>query len=375
MFEQYVKEDAPRFNAYIDGNCTEYLAVLDADWRWIHYVDSYSSCTRGFSPDEDKHCVIEGVDDYEKKYGVSSTGVNGVQLRYVSSGGNSIGSRVYVVDPDTLLYERLLLKNRQLSMTVDMSELPCGVNGAAYLLSLNESTIPLLESVGGSYGDAQCPKHMKLMNGTLTWKENTLGSCAPEIDIVEGNSRAMAWTLHPCVPGYQTFCSGRSCDSTCDKSGVDFNPYKAGYKDFYGPDDKHELNSSQPFTIVMQFITDDQTDEGGLVEIRRFYEQSGKIIRPPPTSSVINSTIAKFGPKDHNFDRRGGLSSLSKSLEGGMVLVFSMWDDPGTNMAWLDSGLNGPCSGSVSTTVNNRKRYPNATIRYTDIAVTELLIN
>merc|ERR1712046_60139 len=33
----------------------------------------------------------------------------------------------------------------------------------------------------------------------------------------------------------------------------------------------------------------------------------------------------------------GGLSQMSKSMEKGMVLVMSIWDDHEANMLWLDS--------------------------------------
>merc|ERR1712167_114784 len=48
-----------------------------------------------------------------------------------------------------------------------------------------------------------------------------------------------------------------------------------------------------------------------------------------------------------NFLEIGGMSSVDKSLENGVVLVMSLWDDHEANMLWLDSTypINGTAIG------------------------------
>jgi cellulose 1,4-beta-cellobiosidase len=38
------------------------------------------------------------------------------------------------------------------------------------------------------------------------------------------------------------------------------------------------VDTSKPFTIVTQFVTDDGTDTGNLKQINRFYVQGSKVI-------------------------------------------------------------------------------------------------
>merc|ERR1712183_538506 len=39
----------------------------------------------------------------------------------------------------------------------------------------------------------------------------------------------------------------------------------------------------------------------------------------------------------NSFKSKGGLASLGRALDRGMVLVLSLWDDHDVNMLWLDS--------------------------------------
>ena len=67
----------------------------------------------------------------------------------------------------------------------------------------------------------------------------------------------------------------------CDKNGCDFNPYREGAHNFYGPGPSFQLDSTKPMRVVTQFITDDGTDTGNLKEMRRFYVQDNKTIHNP----------------------------------------------------------------------------------------------
>ena len=50
----------------------------------------------------------------------------------------------------------------------------------------------------------------------------------------------------------------------CDKDGCDWNPFRLGDKDFFGPGANFTIDSTQPMTVVTQFITVDGTDTGDL---------------------------------------------------------------------------------------------------------------
>jgi cellulose 1,4-beta-cellobiosidase len=80
------------------------------------------------------------------------------------------------------------------------------------------------------------------------------------MDIWEANSVSAAYTPHPCSVTEQTRCSGTDCgigarySSLCDADGCDFNSYRMGNTTFYGSG--LTVDTSKPFTIVTQFITD-----------------------------------------------------------------------------------------------------------------------
>merc|ERR1711862_626213 len=67
----------------------------------------------------------------------------------------------------------------------------------------------------------------------------------------------------------------------CDKNGCDIQPHRLGTHDFFGPGSDFQIDSTQPVTVTTQFITNDGTDQGKLVEVRQFYKQNGKTIEHP----------------------------------------------------------------------------------------------
>lgn len=177
------------------------------------------------------------------------------------------------------------------------------------------------------------------------------------MDIWEANSTSSAQTAHVCTVEKQTKCdnpkdcgdndSGNRYNGLCDKDGCDFNSQRLGDKNFFGNGSSFKVDTSKPFTVVTQFITSDNTDTGDLSEIKRLYVQDGKVI---PNSTVTvggkqyNSLTDEFCTNEKNlfgdnndFSKKGGLKAMGGSLERGMVLVMSMWDDHAANMLWLDS--------------------------------------
>ena len=101
-------------------------------------------------------------------------------------------------------------------MDVDVSQLPCGLNGAVYFVEMEEDGGAHYpgNKAGAAYGtgycDAQCPHDLKWINGEANsegWQasDNDInsgigkyGSCCIELDIWEANSISSAYTNHPC---------------------------------------------------------------------------------------------------------------------------------------------------------------------------------
>jgi cellulose 1,4-beta-cellobiosidase len=161
------------------------------------------------------------------------------------------------------------------------------------------------------------------------------------IKSTEANSISTAFTPHPCTEIGQKACTEDGCGGTyssdryagaCDPDGCDFNSYRQGVQDFYGPG--MTVDTTKKFTVVTQFI---KGSSGDLASIKRFYVQGGKLI--PNSESTIDGVTGNeinaeycsaqktaFGDTD-DFNNKGGLAQMGKALAKGMVLVMSLWDD------------------------------------------------
>jgi len=338
--------------------------------------------------------------EWQTNYGVTSDG-NGLTLGYKA--GNNVGSRTYLLEDETH-YKMFKLLNREFTFDVDVSKLPCGINGALYFTEMmadGGSSEFAGNKAGAKFGtgycDAQCPHDIKFINGesnTLGWNATAsmgkYGSCCAEMDIWEANSKATAYTAHPCsLDGPKRCENEKDCGESgfCDKPGCDLNTYRFGDKTFFGEGSSFAVDTSKPFTIVTQFITSDNTDTGDLVEIRRKYVQGGKVIETPKldvngkefnsiTSDFCTAQKKETGDKDE-FGIRGGLKQMSKALARGMVLVMSIWDDGAAHMLWLDSTYpvgakgpgteRGPCDPSTGEPGATRSKYPDSLVKYMNI--------
>ncbi|OCL10685.1 carbohydrate-binding module family 1 protein [Glonium stellatum] len=364
------------------GSCTTVntAVTLDANWRWLHTTSGYTNCYTGnawnttLCPDGKTcaaNCALDGA-DYTGTYGVTASG-NALTLKFVTQGSYSknIGSRLYLMASESK-YQMFKLLNQEFSFDVDVSNLPCGLNGALYLVEMDEdggiakySTNKAGAKYGTGYCDTQCPHDIKFINGeanVLNWTGSSndanagtgeYGSCCHEMDIWEANSISAAYTPHVCSVNGQTRCSGTDCgdgsdryNGICDKDGCDFNSYRMGNTAFYGKG--MVVDTSSKFTVVTQFITSDGTSSGSLNEIRRIYVQNGKVIQNSavniagidPVSSITDSFCNQqktaFGDTN-SFEKLGGLTAMGGAIGRGMVLALSVWDDHSVNMLWLDS--------------------------------------
>jgi cellulase len=351
------------------GGCVQQdtSVVLDWNYRWFHNADGSASCTTSsgvdpnLCPDEatcSQNCFVEGV-NYTSS-GVATSGSALTLKQYVKGSDgktNSVSPRAYLLGPDGN-YVMLKLLGQELSFDVDLSTLPCGENAALYLSEMDATGGRNEYNKGGAnygsgYCDAQCPVQ-NWNNGTLNTARR--GSCCNEMDILEANARANAFTPHPCI------------GDNCDKGGCGFNPYALGYKNYYGPG--YTLDTSKPFTMITRFVTNDGTTTGSLSEIRRFYVQNGKTIpSAAPGGDTIKASACSSAAS------YGGLAGMGAALGRGMVLTFSIWNDNAGFMNWLDSGSNGPCSDTEGNPANILANHPDthvvlSNIRWGDIGST-----
>ncbi|KAF8904039.1 family 7 glycoside hydrolase, partial [Mucidula mucida] len=359
------------------GSCTtqQRAVVLDANWRWLHSTSGSNNCYTGntwdatLCPDDTTcaaNCALDGA-DYAGTYGITASG-NALTLKFVTqSQQKNIGSRVYLMqDQDN--YQMFSLLNQEFTFDVDVSQLPCGLNGAVYFVSMDQdggkskfSTNKAGARYGTGYCDSQCPHDIKFINGQANvdgWQPSpndtnagsgTYGSCCDEMDLWEANSISSAYT-----------------------------PTR---KDFYGPG--MTVNTNAKFTLVTQFITADGTANGALSEIRRFYVQNGQVIPNSfstftgltsynsVTDSYCNAQKTLFGDTN-SFEDRGG-------FEKRMALVLSLWDDHAVNMLWLDSNYptdadasqpgiaRGTCSTSSGEPTDVESQNANAQVTYSNI--------
>jgi cellulose 1,4-beta-cellobiosidase len=402
------------------GVCTTTTGkvVLDANWRWLHAVTGSNNCFTGntwdasLCPDDvtcAANCALDGA-DYSGTYGVTTSG-NSLRLNFVTTGsGKNIGSRLYLLADDND-YQLFHLNNQEFTFDVNVANLPCGLNGALYMVPMpkdgGKSQFPT-NKAGAAYGtgycDSQCPRDLKFISGQANsagWipssnNANTgvgnFGSCCAEMDIWEANSVSTAFTPHPANPVTGNRCTGNACGGTysttryagnTDPDGCDFNSYRLGNTNFYGPG--KTVDTTKVFTVVTQFLGTSTT----MTEIKRFYVQNGVVI--PNSQSTIagitgNSITTAFCTAQkkvfgdtNEFSAHGGLGSMATAFTDGMVLVMSLWDDYAASMLWLDStyptdstGLGtarGTCPTSSGVPATVEAQSPNAFVVYSNIRV------
>ncbi len=321
-------------------NSATHQVALDANWRWLRQAPGYTNCyDNGWK--STSNCVLEGGGTEEemlKTYGLSS----GLTLRFKS--GSNIGSRLYLLNKDKDDYERFNLQNLNLSFTVDVSRMPCSVNAAVYLSYMPRipSTQKATAQYGLGYCDAQAPTDIKYYPSGSGWStnESKRPSGCSEIDILESNSFAQQWAIHPCK------------GSTCDKAGAEFNHYRNGNTAAYGPG--RTINTEKPFQLNFYVRNGSMTQE---------LMQGSKSISSTITDASAAAQHKKYNEPD-KFNELGGLAALPQD---GWVLVISIWDDVSSKMRWMDSVMGsgaGSVRGPCSTTYNDPRNRPEGEILF-----------
>lgn len=155
-----------------DGGCVEKntAIVLDSLSHPVYQVDhpEFNCGTWGNAPNEtacpdaetcQQNCVMQGIADYSK-YGVSTDG-SALRLDMLADDGSVYSPRVYLLGEDEKSYQMLSLAGKEFTFDVDVSKLPCGMNGALYLSEMPEDGgLSDMNEAGAYYGtgycDAQC---------------------------------------------------------------------------------------------------------------------------------------------------------------------------------------------------------------------------
>ncbi|EAA27195.1 glycoside hydrolase family 7 protein [Neurospora crassa] len=380
----------PTKRCTLSGGCQTVSTsiVLDAFQRPLHKIgDPSTACVVGgpLCPDAATcaaNCALEGVD--YASLGVKTEGDALTLNQWVSDPSNpghykTSSPRTYLVAEDGKNYEAVKLLGKEISFDVDVSNLPCGMNGAFYLSEmLMDGGRGEFNAAGAEYGtgycDAQCPK-LDFINGEANINK-THGACCNEMDIFEANARAKSFTPHPCSIERVYKCTGDTecgqSQGVCDQWGCTYNEYQKGVHDFYGlaPPAK-TIDTTQKFTVTTQFLTDNGREDGVLVEIRRLWSQNGKLIKNAKIavdSLSTDSVSTQFCEKTSSWTmQRGGLKTMGEAMGRGMVLIFSIWADESGFMNWLDSGDSGPCSATEGDPKLILQKKPDARVTFSNI--------
>lgn len=155
------------------NGCTKNLGyiVLDSSMHPIYQKSNPSlGCGNWGSgpdptacPDEEtcnKNCLIGHIEDYAA-LGVKTDGDKLHLDMLRDSDLSSISPRVYLLDESKRNYDMIKLTGKEFSFDVDVSKLPCGMNGALYLSEMDkhggQSKLNKVKAkLGGGYCDAQC---------------------------------------------------------------------------------------------------------------------------------------------------------------------------------------------------------------------------
>jgi len=197
------------------------------------------------------------------------------------------------------MYWQTPLNNKHFAYTLDMSNVGCHCNAAAYFINMG-----FQNNNDDYYCDAQGPN----------------GVWCPEYDVMEGNKHTIACTLHTCNGGNGNW-------NGCDRGGCQQNAFNVD-SSMMCPEDRCTINTNKPFVIS-------------------HFQNSGQ----------ANTWMGQEGREaSFNMCNDGGaLSGMAQSY-GGMVFSASLWGGGGIDMGWLDgmTGCGGDCNidGSSVTFTN-----------------------
>ncbi|KAG9042506.1 hypothetical protein FS837_010768 [Tulasnella sp. UAMH 9824] len=344
-----------------------------------------------------KQCALDGA-DYSGTYGITTSG-NALTLKFVTpnSNGKNVGSCVYLMADDNN-YEIFKVLNQEFTFDVDVSQLPCGLDGAVYFSEMDADggmSKYANNKAGAKYGtgycDSQCPRDLNAtpLAGLAPLPTPALATTAPA---------AARWTSSKPTPSppptlltLATSLVRPAARATLavPQAATAVSATPMGDHDFYGPG--KNVDTTKKFTVVTQFITSDNTATGTLTEIKRYYIQNGVVIANSSnkisgistsfnsiTGAYCDQQKAAFGDTT-SFQNHGGLTTMGQSLTRGGVLVLSVWDDYVVNMLWLDSTYptnctkdgcyRGTCATTSGVPADVEVSAASATVTYSNVRV------
>lgn len=98
--------------------------------------------------------------------------------------------------------------------------------------------------------------------------------------------------------------------------------------------------------MVTQFLTNNNSPNGTLTEIKRMYIQEGRLIENALVTNISGKAVQMEGTVNQDFCtarnasaylRLGGMEGMGQSLSRGMVLIFSLWNSDGDFMECMCS--------------------------------------
>jgi cellulose 1,4-beta-cellobiosidase len=103
-----------------------------------------------------QRCALDGVpeNDWSQIYGIKAEG-SSVKLNFKT--GSNVGSRMYLMNESEDGFKAFKLVNKEFTFDVDVSNLPCGINGALYFSQMDESGAKKRDNkAGAEYGTGYC---------------------------------------------------------------------------------------------------------------------------------------------------------------------------------------------------------------------------
>merc|ERR1712062_329938 len=214
------------------------------------------------------------------------------------------GGRIYFASQpndgwDSNMYWQTPLDNKHFSYKIDVSNVGCHCNSAAYFIKMPGNN-------PGDGGDYYCDANL----GNNIW--------CPEYDTWEGNKYTTASTLHTC-----NYIPPKYYDS-CDRGGCQTNAYYVD-SNLMCPEDRCKINTNQPFTI--SHSQGNSGPDGTMDYVNNWFSQDGN--------------TASFNVCDNNKEY---VKNMGYSLDG-IVFSASLWGGPDIDMSWLDgmTGCQGVC--------------------------------
>lgn len=147
--------------------------TLDANFRWLHQVDSYRDCysygrwntlTCNSNDNCTESCAIEGntVAGYANTMGIKAIN-DSITLRYRTAENFyvNVGSRVHLMETKEK-YQMFTLLNNEFTFDVNLSTVGCGINAALHFVAMDEDGGKAKfagNKAGAEYGTGYCNSH------------------------------------------------------------------------------------------------------------------------------------------------------------------------------------------------------------------------